>query len=156
MIYLTEENAESMKYHLTGFIERVKWCQKDNPDKSIMQIANEYINEQMQMQKDLQKYYDHENQIAAENKQLLLSIKKTKGRTFYKHLMQIIEESDRIEGLMEIVDEPVGEFQKENYGRLIKGIWVKQWSTGDSGDSFAGHVCVQMSENSWLKFSYSM
>lgn len=156
MIYFTEENAESMKYHLTGFFDRVQWQQKENSDKSVIMIAKEYINEQMQMQKDLQKYYDHEKQIAAENQQLLLSIKKTKGRTFYRHLKQIIEECDRIRGSLEIVDEPVGTFQEENYGRQISGIWVEQWSVGDSGDSFEGIVCVMIDDRKFLRIPYSM
>ena len=83
-------------------------------------------------------------------------IKKEKGQAFYNYLRVIIEESDGIAGLAEIVSEPTGTFQKEDYGRTIKGIWVDQWNVGMESDSYAGTVCVQLSEKRFFKFSYSM
>ena len=70
--------------------------------------------------------------------------------------MEIIEESEGIKGLAEIVKEPIGAFQKEKYGRQINGIWVEQWTVGMEGDSYEGFVCVQIKPNKYLKFKYSM
>ena len=70
--------------------------------------------------------------------------------------MEIIEESEGIKGLAEIVDKPVGKFQEEKFGRQIKGIWVEQWSVGMEGDSYEGFVCVESGKDRYLKFGYSM
>ena len=59
-------------------------------------------------------------------------------------------------GWAEIIKEPIGKFQEEKYGRQINGIWVKQWSVGMEGDSWEGFICVQIKQNKYLKFGYSM
>ena len=108
------------------------------------------------MQKGMQEYYDYLNEENKKNHRLLNAIKKVKGKTFFKYLMEIIEESEGIKGLAQIVKEPTGKFQEEKYGRQINGIWVEQWSVGMEGDSWDGFVCVQLKENKYLKFGYSM
>jgi len=104
----------------------------------------------------MNEYHDYLNELDRKNKRLLKAIKKVKGNTFYKYLLQIIEESEGISGLAEIVSKPVGEFQAEKYGRQIKGIWVSQWSVGTEGDSWDGIVYVEIKPNKYLKFNYSM
>ena len=104
----------------------------------------------------MQEYYAYLRQEAKENSKLLSAIKKEKGDIFFKYLKEIIEESEGIRGLAEIIEVPIGKFQEEKYGRQIKGIWVDQRSVGMEGDSWEGTVCVQLSENRYYKFNYSM
>jgi predicted transcriptional regulator len=108
------------------------------------------------MQKGMKEYYDYLKKESDQNNALLSTIKQQKGKTFFKYLMEIINNSDGIKGAAEIIKEPIGDFQKESYGRQIKGIWVDQRSVGDSGDSWEGTVCVQLGESRYFKFGYSM
>lgn len=154
MIELTQENRESFKYHLTAFYHQR--LMEGNSELSIGQVADNYIDNEMSMQKGMQDYHDYLNEENRKNKRLLRAIKKVKGATFHKYLLEIIEESEGIKGLAEIVKTPSGTFQKEQYGRQISGIWVSQWSVGMEGDSWNGIVCVEIKPNKYFKFSYSM
>lgn len=62
-------------------------------------------------------------------------------------------DGSKVNGIVEIVPEPKGDAQKERYGKL-KNIHVKQWSVGDSGDSYAGFIYAQLKEEVWLKIPY--
>ena len=108
------------------------------------------------MQKGMEDYFNYLGEVDRKNRRLLKAIKKVKGKTFYKYLMEILEESEGMSGLAEIVKEPTGEFKAEKYGRQINGIWLNQWTTGMEGDSYEGIVCVQLKADKYLKFSYSM
>jgi len=88
---------------------------------------------------------------------ILGAIELIKGKVFVESVKACIEESE-IDGFhpAELVKEPVGEYQKEDYNGSFEGIWVQQWSVGDSGDSYQGYVCIQLKEKMYLKFRYSM
>ena len=154
MIDFSPENKENIKTHFLMFLDMVQ----HEPDKTIMPvtIAEKYIDNEIAMQEGMKQYYEDLRAIDMENHALLQEIKKEKGKIFYKYLLEIIEESEGIKGKAEIVDTALGKFQEEKWGRQIKGIWVQQWTVGMEGDSFEGFVCVQLGENRYLKFGYSM
>jgi len=154
MINFTEETKNSIKSHLIMFWDTMNF--EENKGKPVGQIADIYIKNEMDMQQGMKDYYNYLREEGEKNTAFLNDIKKEKGKTFYKYLMEIIEESEGIKGLAEIVDKPIGKFQKEKFGRQIKGIWVEQWSVGMEGDSYEGFVCVELSKDRYLKFGYSM
>lgn len=150
------ENKESFRQHLLSFQQHLEWEKSENPDITVPAAADSYINNQMDMEQGMEEWAAYEREVYRKNQRLLKAIKSVKGKTFHKHLLEVIEESEGLRSLATIVKEPVGDFQKENYGREIKGIWVQQWSVGDTGDSFEGNVCVKIKPNKYFKFSYSM
>lgn len=154
MVDFKEENKKELVNLLIRFNENVN--APYNKDKTVEQLAESMINDQISMQKGMQDYYNHLKDEDDKNKLLLRGIRNQKGYTFYKHILDIIEESEGIKGLAEIVNTPTGKFQEEKRGRFIKGIWVEQWSVGMEGDSYNGNVCVELDKNKYLKFSYSM
>ncbi len=153
---LVSEDQDQLRWHLIGFYHEVKFQKENYPEKSVEEIANKYIENELSMEEGMKAWADYENEICRHNARLLKAVKKVKGKTFYKYLSEIIEDSDKITGKMEIVTIPTGEFQKEKYGRQIKGIYVQQWGVGMEGDSWEGNVCVELKPNKFLKFSYSM
>ena len=87
---------------------------------------------------------------------LMRVIESVKGKEFSDSVKQCIEESEPCDWFrMELVSEPIGDYQTEEY-EAFEGIWVQQWSVGDSGDSFQGYVCIKLKDNMYLKFRYSM
>lgn len=156
MLDFTEDNRQSVKSHLVMFYNQMEYSKSENENTPVAVMADRYIDNEIAMQKGMNEYHDYLNELDRKNKRLLKAIKKVKGNTFYKYLLQIIEESEGISGLAEIVSKPVGEFQAEKYGRQIKGIWVSQWSVGTEGDSWDGIVYVEIKPNKYLKFNYSM
>ena len=152
MLLITEENKESLRWHLVSFHGIASLTQNE----PIGLLAEKYVENELAMAKGMQDYYDEIRKEEEANKNFLDGIKKRKGATFFKYLMEIIEESEGIKGLAQIVKEPIGSFQKDKKGRQIEGIWVNQYAAGDSGDSWYGTVCVKIDENEYLKFGYSM
>jgi|10_taG_2_1085330.scaffolds.fasta_scaffold25297_4 hypothetical protein len=54
----------------------------------------------------------------------------------------------------EICDNPVGQFQEEDYSG-INGIWVSQ-QVGYVCDDYSGHVCIKLPNGKFFKFYYEM
>lgn len=150
--------ARRAKYdELSKFLNFVECSQMyDDPKPSRHELINRYLAQEEMYDNHFKELMEYEAECYRSNERLLRAIKKVKGKTFYKYLLQILKESDRVDGKMEIVSEPCGEFQNEKYGQTINGIWVDQWSVGMEGDSFQGYVCVQLKPNKYLKFNYSM
>lgn len=151
---ITEENRQDIIYLLTGFYNHIT----DMEDKTYapMKIIEPFVDDQINMYKAMSEYYDYLGLLHNKNERLLRAIKKVKGKTFYKYLIEIIEDSEGIKGLAEIVSKPTGKYQEEPYGRTIKGMWIEQWNVGMEGDSWEGTVCIQLKPNKYLKFNYSM
>jgi len=157
MVDFSEENKESLVSHFSMFANKLLMDMgKEVATVNLRKAADDYVSNEIAMQKAMKEYYEYLRKQGEENNLLLLEIKKEKGNTFFKYLKEIIEESEGIRGVAEIVKTPNGTFQEEKYGRQIKGVWVDQWSVGDTGDSWEGTVCVQLSENRYFKFNYSM
>jgi hypothetical protein len=154
MFDITKENRESYKSNLISFYN----CITDdyNKGKPVNEVVDAYLDDLIAMNEGMTDYYNHLKEIEEENRKLLLEIKRSNGKTFYKYVCQIIEESEGIDGLAEIVDKPTGTFQEGYYGRQINGIWVEQWSRGIEGDSWGGYVYIQLDVDKYLKLPYSM
>jgi hypothetical protein len=58
-----------------------------------------------------------------------------------------------VTGKIEIVDSPKGDVQIRKY-KFFTSIYVDQYSVGDSGDSFAGHIYAEYGPEKWLKIPY--
>lgn len=150
-------NDREKKYReLSGVLDLWEGQKHYNPDLTRHDFINGYLDDQQAMDDCYKGLIEYEKECNRRNSRILRAIKSVKGRTFYKHVLQIIEESEGIYGVAEIVREPKGEFQEERYGRFIKGIWVNQWSVGMEGDSFEGYVFVEIKPGRYLKFGYKM
>jgi hypothetical protein len=141
---------------ISQILDSWEWQSKHNPELTKNDFINSYLDNRQAEEDWWRALSEYENECDRKNKRLLRAIKSVKGRTFYNHIMDIIVESEGIDGLAEIVREPVGAFQEERYGRHIGGIWVLQWSVGLEGDSFEGYVCVEIKPGRYLKFPYKM
>lgn len=150
------ENREHRYWEISGIIDLWDWRKKENPDLTKHEFITGYLDDKQAEEDCWRSLAEYENECDRKNKRLLRAIKSVKGRTFFNHIMDIIVESEGIDGLAEIVREPVGTFQEERHGRHIGGIWVHQWSVGMEGDSFEGYVCVKIKPGRYLKFPYKM
>jgi hypothetical protein len=99
--------------------------------------------------KDMAAYHD---ECEKANRRVLKAIQSVKGSDFYEDLTDVFDWVHP-SGKFELVDEPSGDIQNENYGK-IRRVWVDQWSVGDSGDSFSGHVYVKLKLGMWLKMYF--
>ena len=59
-----------------------------------------------------------------------------------------------VTGKVEIVTTPEGNDNCEDPHGVFKRIFVRQWSIGCTGDSYAGYIFAELSENKWLKIPY--
>ncbi len=150
------ENKQSLTWFLQGFYNRLEWSLKENPNTSPGVVIEAYLKDEIDMEKAMKEYAAMEHECYLRNMRILRAIKTVKGKTFYKYLLEIIEESEGIRGMAEIMANPTGKFQEENYGKQIKGIWVEQWSVGLEGDSYEGIICVEIKPNKYFKFNFSM
>lgn len=75
-----------------------------------------------------------------------------------KEMWELIDESiSESEGgsNFRIEDKPQGDFQDCNEPEWFKE-WVDQWAVGESGDSWAGQVYVELKKGRYLVWDYSM
>ncbi len=102
---------------------------------------------------ELSKYDDECDRV---NMRLLKAIGRYLGPEFIKCLDSLTEDLF-IRAKMAIVhDVPSNaKFQEESDYGMITGIWVEQYSVGDSGDSFAGHMYVKLKNWKYLEIPYS-
>ena len=156
MLPINEENRDFWCNWLVHFATTVEYERKNNPEKTLWQLANSKVDDEIAMISCFEGMREYDDLCARYNNRLLRAIKSVKGNTFYKYLVDIIKESEGINGMASIVSKPVGTFSDEKYGRQIKGIWVDQQAVGCEGDSWAGTVCVEIKPNKFLKFDYSM
>lgn len=100
-----------------------------------------------QMERDIQQEINSNNRI-------FRAVTSIKGKGFMDDLYELMEDSE-CKGKIEIVDEPRGEFQEETGFGCIVGIWVNEYSTGDSGVSFAGQIWVKIKNYKYLEIPFS-
>lgn len=146
----------SRYYYLSEFYDHIKYSQEERPEVCKADLIDQFLNNEDYVAKVWKDIADYDKECHRKNQRLLRAIKSVKGKTFLKHVLQIMKECDRVIDVMHIVNEPRGDWQSEKYGRSIKGYWVDQWSTGTEGDSFDGYVTIQLKENMYLQFRYSM
>lgn len=147
-------NRERFYWLLSSFADRVR----ANPDKPNAEIVNGFLDGEIAMEDGWKEYAKAVDEVDRKNKRLLYAIKRVKGKTYFKRLMQLINECEGIREcfLGEMVREPNGEFVKEPLGRQISGYWVDQRTVGTEGDSYEGTICVEIKPNKYFKFHYSM
>jgi hypothetical protein len=94
---------------------------------------------------------EKKKQIEKDNK-VLESIKKGISKEIFEIIEQEIYQSDHAFNFR-IITEPEGELD-----RTIDGIkvYVDQYSVGDSGDSWAGTVCVGLPTGKYLIWDFEM
>lgn len=125
------------------------------PDRE--RIISEYVHEQRMYHDCYSGLVKYDDECDRSNKRMLKILRKVKGRTFVKRLLELIESCDRLEGKIYLSRTPKGKKQSETeYGHLIRTIWVDQRSVGTEGDSWEGTVSVQVKPNKYLCFNYSM
>ncbi len=112
--------------------------------------------EEAQLAKEYrEREYEELLSIHEHNDRIMKAIRSTKGEEFEESVADCIEESEANDWYqMELVKEPTGEHQEDD--NIPEGVWVLQWSVGDSGDSWEGYVCIKLKEKMYLKFRYSM
>lgn len=152
-----KENGEIIKHHLTSFYDQYEFHKEQDKNMNLHQFAEDYIKNEIAMEAGMQEYFDGLAEVDKRNNRILKAVKSVKGKSFYKHLINLIKDASPTEWHeWEIVKEPCGDKQAENgFGREIKCIWVDQWSVGTEGDSFEGYICVRLKKNKYLKFRYS-
>lgn len=104
--------------------------------------------------------FELEEGIRKHNSIILSSIKYAFGDKFHKSVLECLNEVQdlTVYESMEIVIEPKGKEQKEDFG-LIKKAWCDQWSVGMEGDSFNGNFYIELPKaikgGKFLKIPYS-
>lgn len=111
----------------------------------------------LETKKIMDDYYRMEDEQRAEeervNVRILKSIKSVKGLDYCLDLEEYMEEAATC-GAFSLVRKVKGHRQDE--GHEIKEVWVDQYSVGDSGDSWAGTVSVELKKGMWLEMPFSM
>ena len=102
----------------------------------------------------------HEEKLARQRKRLFKAVKQVKGKYFLTALRKVFKGIDDDQyghpALFELVKAIGKSAGKQKCDYLpIRDEWVEQWSVGDSGDSFAGYVYIQLKEKLFLKIHYS-
>lgn len=96
----------------------------------------------------------HAKEMARINNRILKAILKVKGKKFHDDLISIALPEIEYCDSFSIIKKPTGERQSESWG-AIKESWVWQHSSGDSGDSFYGEVCIKLKNNKYLSVPFS-
>lgn len=92
------------------------------------------------------------------NDRIIKAVANQLGQSFVNDIWSCVEESEGLpeySGKFFFLRKPRGQWQEEEYDNF-NGIWVDQWSVGDSGDSWNGVVCIKLKKGLWLAFDYSM
>ena len=98
---------------------------------------------------------NREAEDASKNTHILNAIEKELSKEYREAVFNCIMESEGY-GLFEIVNEPKGNHQYEEWG-TFDHIYVDQWEDGGiTGDSFAGDIYIPLMEGQYLKVKYQM
>lgn len=136
--------VEENKYcYMCGRDKALK-CDDCNKDKKIEIMEKEYQQNDDEINA-WDKFRIEEKKMDDANDLLIDAI----GRKDFTVLVQ----DCRITNYLSVVDKPKGDNQDERQG-VFTELWVDQWSTGDSGDSYAGNMYAKFAEDKWLKIPY--
>lgn len=98
----------------------------------------------------------YDNEVLRINNRIFKAIGNQIGKGFLIDLKVVIEECGCV-GSFSLVERWFvhGKFQSEcEYGCIV-GIFVYQYSVGDSGDSYAGTIWVKLKDNKYLQMNFS-
>ncbi len=129
--------------------------------KDLTKEQEEIISKEIEKQmlddycKSMEDYQDECDRI---NERILKAIRSVNGDKFAEAVLAFVksqfEEGVDIEGGWKLTKRKHGDYQKEDWVSF-KGIWVDQWSVGDSGDSWNGHIFIKLRKDKYLELSYS-
>lgn len=114
---------------------------------------------------DYQKALEEEDKKQNENSNKVLGeIKNLVSKEYFKSVEEFVkDEGNGIWGDLKLVKKPIGEWQDEyqdeedetNYWNILKGMYVNQ-SCGYSGDDYNGTLEVKITDNLFLRCSFSL
>lgn len=113
-------------------------------------LDQEFFNEIMSELSEFEE--KQQKEIKIHNNRIFTAIRRVKGKRFLTDLQRIITECE-CSGKFSFVKTPKGNSQDE-YTWSIKKIWVAQYESGDSGDSFYGDIYVKLKDNKYLKMPF--
>jgi hypothetical protein len=145
-----------LKIHFVSIIEANAYHRGRGDLFTPEQIVDDYIKHHQYYEACRMEFEAWRQDLNRKNNRLLKAIKSTKGRTFYKYLLEILSDVDYSHELFEIVDKPTGEYQAEKYGYTIKGYWVDQWAVGMEGDNWEGFIYVELKQGKYFKVKFCM
>lgn len=93
---------------------------------------------------------EFQKELARIRDRVFKHLTRSKGKNFVKHLKIAMKEwecSGQVETTKRLQG---GSWQKENFGP-IKKVYIQQYSSGDSGDSFYGWCYVEIRKASLIK-----
>lgn len=96
---------------------------------------------------------EEENARYEKDKKILDNIKNKVHVDVFESIKYEIKESENASNF-KIVDSPIGEYQRTNEDNVK--VWVDQYSVGDTGDSWAGIVSVELPNGKYLMWDYWM
>jgi len=131
---------------------------KETADELIKHLQSLDFRSEKQLQEDMHKDLKDANlAAAAKNKEVLSAVKlRISSMKAFKDVLYSIEMSENTSNY-KITDAPRGKFQTEGEFEKLKGVWVNQTTDGGmSGDEFAGTVSIQISNNEYFQYNYSM
>jgi hypothetical protein len=152
------ENRDTLYWHLVGFYQQYEYEKERNKELAVGDFAHKYLDNEIAMENGMREYHESLHKIYLYNQRILKAVKSIKGNTFYKHLIEFLKEREPVDYCQfEIIKNPIGKEQSvDECGRSIRKEWVTQYSVGDSGDSWEGTICVQLKQNKYLKFNFSI
>ena len=106
---------------------------------------------------------DAKTQTENSNK-VLVEIKNLVSNEYFKSVEEFVKDEEHgIWGDLKLVKKPIGEWQDEyqdeedetNYWNILKGMYVNQ-SCGYSGDDYNGTLEIKITDNLFLRCSFSL
>lgn len=95
------------------------------------------------------------------NNRILRVIRHRFGRAYVRHLLAFLKDSEA-DGYMGFdhkweISRNKGQYDctTDEYGRKLRKYSVDQWSVGIEGDSWAGHIYIELKPNRYLKVPFS-
>ncbi len=84
-------NRDKLNWMLTSYADSLKY----HSDKSHGEVANLFLDNEISMEDGMDEYYKAVVEVQRRNKRLLRAIRRTRGYTFYKRLLEVIEHGER-------------------------------------------------------------
>ncbi len=106
-------------------------------------LMSEYIEEENK----------HNLEVQRINDRIFNAITNTLGSEFVDDLKYCMKDSEAKHFAMEFSRKPIGQYQRENYGK-IKYLWVDQHGPVIDADDFYGTISIELKPFKYLIFNY--
>lgn len=117
-------------------------------DKMSEEEFNDYIWGEIMEEEN--KFFDETRRI---NNRILKAIGNQLGEEFLEDLKYCIKDCEISQGSYGFSKKPIGNFQKEDYGK-IKYMWVDQHGPVIDADDFYGTISIELKPYKYLILSY--